>query len=280
MPSASLPPELLERWTEIVERSQTVDRENYFTMLDVDREATTEQVQQAFFGLAKKWHPDRLHTELAPVRELCSRVFARMSEAHATLTDPTRRENYMRLLAEGGATPEAQETIALVVEAATNFQKAEICLRRNDFAQAEELCRKAHEGDPQQPDYMALLAWLTSMKPDKQGPEATIDCIRMLDEATKLSAKCEKAFFYRAMLYKKLGKGELANRDFKRAAELNPRNIDAAREVRLYNMRNTGGGTKREKDSGPPALRSSPTPAKPEPQQKSGGLFGKLFKKS
>ena len=39
-----------------------------------------------------------------------------------------------------------------VVEAATNFQKAEICLKRSDFTQAESLCKKAVEADPQQPE--------------------------------------------------------------------------------------------------------------------------------
>jgi Tfp pilus assembly protein PilF len=203
-----------------------------------------------------------------------------MSEAHQTLMDPARRERYMQLLEQGGGTVQAQRAIASTVEAATNFQKAEICLRRNDYAQAEELCAAAHAADPDQPDYLALLAWLVSMKPEQQSPEATLACVKKLDEALKLNEKCEKAHFYRAMLHKKLGNMNAAYRDFRRASDLNPRNIDAAREVRLFRMRAATTSSKP-----PPRQSVAPTSATragvksdAAPRQ-SGGLLGKLFKK-
>ena len=129
-------------------------------MLDIARDATTDEVEAAFFALAKRWHPDRLALELSPVRDACSRVFARMSEAHATLIDEEQRQQYMRLLADGSGSPETQATVAKVLEAAKNFQKAEVCLRRSDYAQAENFCRRALEDDATQPDYLAMLAWL------------------------------------------------------------------------------------------------------------------------
>src|SRR5579883_731362 len=121
-PPPSLAPELVERWREIVERSATIDRADYFIMLDLARDATREDIEAAFFALVKRWHPDRLPPELAPVREACSRVFARMSEAHATLTSDDKRAQYMRLLADGSGSPETQATLARVVDAATSFQ--------------------------------------------------------------------------------------------------------------------------------------------------------------
>jgi curved DNA-binding protein CbpA len=262
-----LSPELAARRQEILARAENIDREDYFQMLGIDRTATPEQARDVFFALAKTWHPDRLPPQLADVRDACARIFGRISEAHQTLSDPKKRDKYMTLLKDGGATPEAQASIALVVEAATNFQKAEVCLKRNDTAQAEALCRKAHEADPEQPDYLAMLAWLEALKPDKQSPEATRASIAMLDKAIGLSEKCERAFFYRGLLQKRLGNHPLAARDFRMAAELNPRNIDAVREVRLYEMR-------KERGSVPPAPGAPKKDGKP-----SGGLFGKLFKK-
>ena len=139
-PSKSdLPQDLVLRRQEIVDRAGVIDRQNYFEMLGVSRDAMSEQVQQAFLSLAKKWHPDRVPPVLAEVKDQCARVFAHMSEAHQTLLDVEKRARYMTLLREGGATPESQAEIVRVVEAATNFQKAEICLKRNDVAQAEEL---------------------------------------------------------------------------------------------------------------------------------------------
>jgi Tfp pilus assembly protein PilF len=165
-----------------------------------------------------------------------------------------------------------QDAVAKVVDAAQNFQKAEVYFKRNDLAQAESHCRLALEGDPTQPDYLAMLAWLVALKPENQSPDKTLESIRMLDKAASMSSRCERAFYWRGMLYKRLGKAELAAKDFKRVADLNPRNIDAAREVRLHTMRGSRGST-------PPPPKASPPRQKPEDPAK-GGLLGRLFKKT
>jgi len=283
-PPRELAPELAERWTEIVERATNIDRADYFTMLDIARDASVEEVEATFFTLAKKWHPDRLPPELAPVRTYCSRVFARMSEAHATLSDSELRGQYMNLLADGSGSPDVRETVAKVIEAATDFQKAEVCLRRSDYAQAEVLCRKALEADGTQPDYLAMLAWLLALKPENQTADKTKDSIAMLDRAIAMSGRSEKAYFWRGMLNKRLGRAELAFRDFKTSAELNPRNIDAAREVRLHRMR------RGPRSSSPPPLNSSrsvpppgsarPKPNSVRPEEPKPSLLGRFFKKT
>ena len=266
--------DLAARKKQILERAKFIDREDYFQMLDIDRTSTVDQARDAFLALAKTWHPDKLPAALDDVRGECSRVFARLSEAHSTLVDEKRRANYMKLLTEGGATPEAQATIIAVIEASTNFQKAEVHMRRNDFVQAEAMCRKAVEADPGQPDYLALLAWLESLKPAAQTPVGTQVAIAKLSKAIEISNKCERAYFYRGQLNKRLGNSGAALRDFRHAAELNPRNLDAVREVRLFEMRSQNGtlppnkAASKDRDSNNP-----PTP------EKGGGLFGKLFKK-
>jgi hypothetical protein len=118
-----------------------------------------------------------------------------------------------------------------------------------------------------------MLSWLVSLKPENQSPDKTVECIRMLDEAVFLSDRCEKAFYWRGLLHKRIGKNEVAVRDFKRAMELNPHNIDAAREVRLYQMRVGRGGV----GSAPPGPRTS-TPHKADPPPKPG-LLQRLFRK-
>jgi tetratricopeptide (TPR) repeat protein len=271
----NLAPELAARWKEIVDRAKTIDRADYFAMLDLARDATRDEVETKFLALAKQWHPDRLPEDLEPVRDACSRVFSRISEARATLTDSELRTRYMRLLADGSGSPETQETVAKVVEAATNFQKAEVCFRRNDYVQAEAFCRKAIEADPTQPDYLAVLGWLTALKPENQSVDKMRDALQMLDRAIGMSAKCDKAYFWRAQLYKRMGKPDAALRDFRRVIELNPRNIDAARELRLHWMRG-GRPSSSDRPSAPPRPGSSTKP----PEAARAGLLGRLFKKT
>jgi curved DNA-binding protein CbpA len=271
-PPPGLAPELFDRWAAIVDRARTIDRCDYFIMLDLARDSTPEDAESSFLALAMKWHPDRLPPELLPLREACSRIFARLGEAHATLRDEDKRARYMKLLADGSGSPEMQETIAKVVEATGDFKKADICFKRNDFVQAEQLCRRAYAGDPTQADYLAMLAWLISLKPESQTPEKTGVSIRMLDKAISLSEQCERAFFWRGMLLKRIGRIEAAYRDFREAVDLNPHNIDAVREMRLHNMRS---GT-RSRPTTPPAatFRSS---AK---HDEKSGLLDRFFKKS
>jgi curved DNA-binding protein CbpA len=259
-------PELLARRKEIVDRVAKIDAEDYFKMLGVDHDASPQAVQAAFFALAKTWHPDRLPSAIGDVKELCARVFSRLSEAHQTLSDPTKRSQYMVLLRQGAGGDESQAEILRVVEAATNFQKAEIFLKRNDFVQAEEYCQKAIFGDAKQADYHALLAWLLSMKADGQSPAATEALIEDLTRAIAMNKMCERAHFYRGMLFKRLRRDDKAVRDFRRSFELNPRNIDAQREVRIFDMRRG-------------SIPSPSASKKPGKDEEKNGLFGRLFKK-
>ena len=127
----------------IIKRAEEIDGLDYFQMLSIRPDAPTTEVQKSFFHLAKTWHPDKLPAQLADVRDQCHKVFARLSEAHQTLTDVQRRQNYETLVKEGGATPDEQAQVASVLEAAMEFQKAEHFLKRGENAKAEEICRKA-----------------------------------------------------------------------------------------------------------------------------------------
>lgn len=266
----------------ILERAEQITSQNYFQMLGLGVDAPPDAVQKAFFALAKVWHPDRLPPALVDVKDACSKVFAHLTEAHAVLTDDTKRKDYTQLMKEGGATPDDQAKIQTVLEAATEFQKAEILLKRNlHDTQAYDLVRRAVGLDPEQADYMALLTWLDAHKPEWLGREKTLEKIAILDRCIKKNPHSERAYFYRGMLYKRIDEGSKAVKDFKKVAEMNPRNLDAMREVRLHNMR---GGTKP-----PPAMgggqgssggqRTGKNPPAGSASETLGGLFGKLFKK-
>lgn len=255
----------------ILERAAAISAQDYFQMLGLDREASIETVQKTFLQLAKVWHPDRLPAALFDVKDAATKIFAHLTEAHATLTDPQRRQGYMTLLKDGGATPDDQAKIQAVLEAATEFQKAEFLLKRNDVDKAYELVSRARSLDPEQADYLALLTWLEAQRPEWLGREKTLEKIAVLDRCVKMNPHCHRALFWRGMLYKRIDEPRKAVADFRRVSDLDPRNLDAQREVRLYNMR---GGTKP-----PPALAPQSTrPSKP-PQPEKLGLFGKLFKK-
>jgi len=148
------------------------------------------------------------------------------------------------------------------VDASIEHQKAEVMLKKNDLAAAEGFAKRAALADPEQVEYIALLTWIQALRRGDppvvpEGKTSTFydDLVSILDGVLVKDPMFERALYYRAVLLKRSGKEEKAMRDFKLAVQLNPKNIDAVREVRLNQMRRD----KKRKDE--------------------TGLLGKLFKK-
>jgi hypothetical protein len=82
--------------------------------------------------------------------------------------------------------------------------------------------------------------------------------LQAVDRAIKLRPIHEKAHYYKAMILKRRGDEAGALALFKRVMELNPRNVDAEREVRIATMRGGKSGLRKSGEGG-------------------DGLFSKLF---
>ncbi len=231
------------RWNELLALFKRMDGLTHYELLGVPANASGQDVQTAYFALVKKYHPDRLPPQFAALTRAAQALFERVTEANETLNHAERRADYDKQVAGGGGTREAERTMRNVLESALEFQKAEVHLRRREFAQALELVRSALSKNPEEADYHALQAWILHLM--HTGPDAPMDDIlRSLDKALKANPRNERAHYYRGVVLKRLKRDHEAVRHFRAAAELNPHNVDAAREVRLASMR---------RDSKPPA---------------------------
>lgn len=63
---------------------------SYYDLLQVNRDATQQEIKKAYFNLAKKFHPDT--TELSEAEAVKRMV--ELNTAYATLSDPSEREVY------------------------------------------------------------------------------------------------------------------------------------------------------------------------------------------
>jgi len=263
-------PELDAKRAEIIARAEKIETQSYFEMLEVTKESSSDAVRDAYFRLAKVFHPDRARADLEDLRDTLEYIFSNINEAYSTLSDKEKRARYLSLLREGGGTMADQKKIQGIVDAAMNFQKAEVCLRRKDFAEAERLVQLAVESSPDDGEYLALSAWIqVSQRP----PEAKVDdLIDKLKKAQSRAKEAEKPNFYLAMTLKRAGQMQAAIIYFKRASIANPRNLDALRELRLWEMRKEKGGNAPGGSSGG---KGGGKGKDKEPQ----GLFGRLFKK-
>jgi curved DNA-binding protein CbpA len=267
---------------ELAERL-TVTKQSYYQVLGVPGNAPIEVIASAFFGLAKRFHPDRLGPEFEDVRDQATRLFARMTEAHQVLSDPKRRQEYDELVKQGEGSAEEQEEVLRVVRAATSFQKAQVLLKRSNLAAAEVEARRALADDPDQADHVALVAWLDANKPNANLEEA----LKILNDCVKKEEVNLRVRWYRGQILKRLGHEKRALDDFRFIVERDPHHVDAQRELRLHEMKRGASKSMRPKaptTSKPPAGTSDSgrprrTSSNPPPPPEKGGFFGKLFKK-
>lgn len=272
-PSLPLGDDAAERRSEIAARLATLDRDDHFQVLGVARDADSAVVRSAYFALAKRFHPDKQPEALADLKRDVARVFARLGEAFQVLDNPQKRAEYVASLAASpDEKPDESGTVERVVQAALDFQKAEALLKKHDLVGAELLAAKAAAADPEQPDYRTLLIWIRAQRrgeppPFEEGKTTPFfdDLLRELDTIIAKEPRYERALFCRGMLLKRSGRSDRALRDFRLVAEINPKNIDAAREVRIAEMRKRAGGTA---DAG-----------KDKDKDAGGGFLGRLFKK-
>lgn len=101
---------------EALELLQSAGQEDLFAVLGLGREAETGKVREAYFSLARRFHPDRHREgELADLHSRLESAFARLTVAYTTLSDPASREEYLGRdeAAPAAATPDPRQLAAI-----------------------------------------------------------------------------------------------------------------------------------------------------------------------
>jgi curved DNA-binding protein CbpA len=84
-----------DRKVEILSLDRVLDQLNHFEVLGLQPGASSAQVKKAYHEASRRYHPDRyFQKNLGSFRARTERIFKRISEANAVLTDPARRQEY------------------------------------------------------------------------------------------------------------------------------------------------------------------------------------------
>ncbi len=73
-----------------------LDELNYYELFGVDRNATVDEVREAFHAFCDVFHPDRHQGRTSAERSALSAIFKRSTEAYLVLTDLSLRTQYDR----------------------------------------------------------------------------------------------------------------------------------------------------------------------------------------
>jgi curved DNA-binding protein CbpA len=200
-----------------------------FARLGVAEAASREDVKAAYLSLAKQFHPDRFASAaLADLREPVKDFFSAVNEAYEVLSNDRKRADYLARAGAGGGAVTKERAEAAAVDA----QKGEACLRTRDFARARGFLESAIRADPRS-EYHAALALAHALDPVQRDRAPAREAVARALEGQG----SERAFYAAGLVARMDGEDADAERFFRRALEKNPRNADAARELKHLQAR-------------------------------------------
>jgi len=144
----------------IVEAYDSIESQDHFEFMRLSRAATDAQVKEAYFRLAKPFHPDsRLdprQASLAPKRDA---VFLRLGQAYEALRTASGRKRYLEFL---GHVSQAA-AMSTAVETPVSSEAHAAWLAKENLATAEEHHREGR--------YWDAIQLLESTIPNLEGPD-------------------------------------------------------------------------------------------------------------
>ncbi len=122
---------------------------DHWELLGVDKKASTDEIKSAYFRLSKKFHPDRFNKEDKEIQEMASRVFREINSAYEVLSDPKRREEYLKTLVQEKPLKERE-----YISPETRFKEGKAMYNRKKYKEAAYLFNLAFQMEPDNPNYM------------------------------------------------------------------------------------------------------------------------------
>ena len=102
-------------WQRVAAYVATIDERSYYDLLSVQPGASVDEIQDAFYHMSRRLHPDRYAQEKDERRLYYLNVlYARVREAYDVLTDPRQRQQYDAGLAGGSKRFERKRGSGLV----------------------------------------------------------------------------------------------------------------------------------------------------------------------
>jgi tetratricopeptide (TPR) repeat protein/CheY-like chemotaxis protein len=220
---------------------------SHYEILGVGAEVSPEDLKQAYFRQAKRFHSDSFSgVELGSGRRVAEELFSKVNEAYQVLSDKEKRGEYDVFLdrkSKGLPTDVGQ-----ILRAESIFQKGELLFKAGKWEDAEALFREAIALNHSEAEFHAYLG-MAMFKSRGRADEA----MQQVEKALQLDPRLRSGALFAAQLLAELGDVERGRTLLRRAVEKDPDFADGKNLLRT--------------------LREKPA------EQKKGGFFGRLLKK-
>jgi curved DNA-binding protein CbpA/CheY-like chemotaxis protein len=215
---------------------EVMHHQTHFEVLALDREATQAEVDTAYEVRARDFHPDRFRSRTEAVRVVAERIFERLEEAHAVLSDSTARRRYITQLDKNRPkSPSADEAAPpsespQVVAERIYFQGV-AHLRARRYRDAAEAFRQATVLAPGQASYRSALGWAL-YRQSPADPRAVASGLGELLRAADSDAKNPWSRVSLGRFYAETGMPDEAIRIFEEVLRMSPGLSDIEEEIR------------------------------------------------
>jgi len=233
--------EVEERRREIEEAYRLLKTKNYFELLEVPRASNEAQIKDAYFRLARRFHPDAHHDPtLTDLREKLEAVFIRLGEAYEVLRSPKTRGNYEASLPRPAATAGSPSTSTPQASSPPPDRDYEVRLATENAARAER-----HLADAKYWDAIQLLEPAIPLLTGKPKQRARVSLARcfaknpnwlrraedLLQQVVQEDPKNADAYFELGLIYKGGGLKSRALSVLRKALEIRPEYEAAQQEL-------------------------------------------------
>jgi tetratricopeptide (TPR) repeat protein len=222
---------------ELVATLETMRVQSHFEVLGVAPDASPGEVDSAYEGLAREYHPDHFRFRPDDVRALGLKIFDRLGEAQSTLRDSGRRRKYIAQIERERASRDEEEIETFVQRTSPGSAAEQVYfagvehLRGRRYREAVQAFRQAASLAPQEASYRGALGWAIF----RQAP-ADIDAIQAglveLRRAVQMDPDDPWVRVSLGRFFAETGYPDDAIAEFEVALRLNPGLPDIEEEIR------------------------------------------------
>ena len=213
----------------LVKLIKNLENQNYFERLGVSNRAKDAEIKRSYHEIAKILHPDKLGPQTpGPTRLLAQKAFEMISTAHATLSDPKLKENYLIEIERGRADK--------ILAAEQLVEQAPGLLSKGDIRKARELLEEAIKLAPPTSETRLLYMWARLKTPNSDKDSVLLDQLR--EDLAKVPPEDRHNatyLFVKALLLKANQDFDGAKRSFEHCVSMFPDFIDGRRELAAIN---------------------------------------------
>jgi len=205
---------------EMLRRFEQMRDQDLYQVLGVTVAAPSIDIRREYYGLAKRFHPDKFTRE--DLKSKAEKVFAHITEAYSTLTAPEARQKYDEDQALRKSAHSQEKKVDGRDMARMNFRHGKDMFDKGRFGEAISFLQNACDQDPSKAEHFHYLALAQSRNP-RWKKDAEENFLRAIEHDPTNA----EIYAHLGSLYAKGGLHSKAREMFAKALQWDPANAEA-----------------------------------------------------